>query len=138
MGNCSELSFTSVGWYTASLKPSLFYMKNFILVVVIVMGITFFVTSNTESVPLHIFTVTKSVPLSFVLVFPIGIALVFFGLYHLTQRHKASIIIRDLEDALEGEQKKILEIAKHNHELEIENQKLKIRLGHTDFDEDSL
>jgi len=113
-------------------------MKNFILLVVIVMGITFFVTSNTEPVSLHIFMFTKNVPLSFILVFPIGITLVLFGFYHLIQRRKASIIIHDLEDNLESEQKKILEIAKHNHELEIENQKLKIRLGHTDFDEDSL
>lgn len=113
-------------------------MKNFILIVVIVMGLTFFVTSNTEPVSLHIFTLTKSVPLSFILVFPIGITLVLFGFYHLILRRKASIIIRDLEDNLESEQEKILEIVKRTHELEIENQKLKIRLGHTDFDEDSL
>ncbi|MDP2629920.1 MAG: LapA family protein [Candidatus Uhrbacteria bacterium] len=113
-------------------------MKNFILIVVIVMGLTFFVTSNTEPVPLHIFTLTKSIPLSFILVFPIGITLVIFGFYHLIHRRKANIVIRDLEDNLESEQEKILEIVKRTHELEIENQKLKIRLGHTDFDEDSL
>lgn len=115
-----------------------FRMKNFIVIVLIVMGLTFFVTTNNQPVPLHFFSLTKDVPLSFILIFPIGITLLFFAFSYLIQRRKASIIIRDLEDNLESEQKKILEIAKHNHELEIENQKLKIRLGHTDFDEDSL
>jgi hypothetical protein len=113
-------------------------MKNFILIVIIIMGLTFFVTSNTDPVPLHIFTLTKNVPLSFILVFPAGITLVIFGFYYLAERRRASIVIRDLEDNLESEQEKILEIVKRTHELEIENQKLKIRLGHTDFDEDSL
>lgn len=113
-------------------------MKIFIAIVLVIMGLTFFVTSNTEPVPLHLFTLTKNVPLSYILIFPIGITLFVFALYHLIQRRKASIIIRELEDSLESEQKKVLEIVRRTHELEIENQKLKIRLGGTAFDEDSL
>lgn len=113
-------------------------MKIFILIVLVSMGLTFFVTSNTAPVPLHFFTLTKDVPLSLVLVFPTGITLLVFALYHLAQKRKASIVIRELEDDLQREQEKVLEIAKRTHELELENRKLKIRLGHTDFDEDSL
>jgi len=113
-------------------------MKIFILIVLVGMGLTFFVTANTAPVPLHFFTLTKDVPLSFILVFPTGIALFFFALYHLIQKRKVGIIIRELEDDLQGEQEKVLELAKRTHELELENRKLKIRLGHTDFDEDSL
>lgn len=113
-------------------------MKNFIVILLVGMGITFFVTANTEPVPLHIFTLTKDVPLSYILVFPLGIALLVFSLLYLIQRRKAGIVIRELEDSLESEQEKVLETAKRTHELEIENRKLKIRLGHTDFDEDSL
>lgn len=113
-------------------------MKNLIVIVLVITGFTFFVTSNTASVPLHFFTLTKNVPLSFILVIPISITLLVFALYNLIQRSKTSIIIRELEDSLESEQKKVLEVAKRVHELELENRKLKIRLGHTDFDEDSL
>ena len=102
------------------------------------MGLTFFVTSNTAPVPLHFFTLTKDIPLSYILVFPIGITLFLFSFYHLLQRRKTYSIIRDLEDDLENEQKKVLEIVKRTHELELENQKLKIRLGGTSFDDDSL
>lgn len=104
------------------------------------MGLTFLVTNNTESVTLHFFTLTKNVPLPFILIFPIGITLLFFAFYSLRQRSKANVIICELEDSLESEQEKVLEIAKRTHELEIENRKLKIRLGDTDtdFDEDSL
>ncbi|MFZ2187139.1 MAG: LapA family protein [Candidatus Moraniibacteriota bacterium] len=113
-------------------------MKIFIVIVLVIMGLTFFVTSNTGPVPLHFFTLTREVPLSFILVFPIGIALLVFAIYHVRQRSKANFIIRDLEDSLESEQEKVLEIVKRTHELEIENQKLKIRLGGTTFDDDSL
>ncbi|MFZ2299820.1 MAG: LapA family protein [Candidatus Moraniibacteriota bacterium] len=113
-------------------------MKMFIVVVLVVMGLTFLVTTNTEPVPLHFFTITKNVPLSFILIFPIGIALLFFSFYHLRQRSKANLIIRELEDSLENEQKKIIEIAKRNHELELENQKLKVNSGNIALDEDSL
>lgn len=113
-------------------------MKIFIVLLVVVMGLTFFVTSNTEPVSLHFFTWTKDIPLSYILVFPIGVALLFSALFHLIQRSKTHFIIRDLEDNLENEQKKVLEIVKRTHELELENQKLKIRLGGTTFDDDSL
>lgn len=115
-------------------------MKMFIVIVLVVMGLTFIVTTNTDPVPLHFFSLTKSVPLPFILIFPIGIALLFFALYHWRQMSKVNLIIRELEDSLESEQEKVLGIAKRTHELELENRKLKIRLGDTDtdFDEDSL
>lgn len=115
-------------------------MKIFIVIVLVGMGLTFFVVSNTEPVPLHFFTLTKNVPLSFILIFPVGIVSLVFALYHMLQRSKAHFIIRELEDSLENEQEKVLEITKRTHELELENRKLKIRLGDTgtDFDEDSL
>lgn len=113
-------------------------MKIFIVLLIVVIGLTFFVTSNTASVPLHFFTLTRDIPLSYILVFPISITLLLFSFYHLLQRRKTYSIIRDLEDDLENEQKKVLEIVKRTHELELENQKLKIRLGGTTFDDDSL
>jgi uncharacterized integral membrane protein len=119
-------------------NPFFFRMKIFIVIILVIMGLTFFVTSNTEPVSLHFFSMTKSVPLSYILVFPSSIILILFALYHLIQRGKAYFIIRDLEDSLQSEQEKVLDIAKRTHELELENQKLKIRLGGTTFDDDSL
>jgi citrate lyase beta subunit len=52
---------------------------------------------------------------------------------------KAAVVIRDLEDSVERAQKKVLEVTKRTHELEIENRKFKIRLGdQLDTDERSL
>lgn len=115
-------------------------MKMFIALLLVIMALTFFVTANTEPVPLHFFALTKSVPLSLILVFPVGVALFLFALYHLRQSGKADFIIRALENDLQSEQEKVIEITKRAHELELENQKLKIRLGESDagIDEDSL
>jgi hypothetical protein len=67
-------------------------MKIFIVIVLVAMGLTFIVTTNTDPVPLHFFTLTKNVPLPFILIFPIGIALLVFALYHWRQMSKANLI----------------------------------------------
>ena len=51
---------------------------------------------------------------------------------------KATVVIRELENDLQSEQEKVIETTKRTHELELENRKLKIRLGDIDKDEDSI
>lgn len=113
-------------------------MKTFVVFVLVCIALTFLVVTNTTGVPLHFYSFTMSFPLPFILVFPTGIALLCFAFFYERQRGKTTIIIHGLEDDLQNEQIKIMEIIKHTHELEIENEKLKIRLGDTDVDEDSL
>ncbi len=113
-------------------------MKTFIVIILASIALIFLTVSNTTLVPLHFFHLTVNVPLPFVLSFPTGIALLCFALYHMRQMHKATLVIRELEDDLQHEQEKVLEIVRRTHALEIENRKLKIRLGDTDFDDDSL
>ncbi|MBP9728336.1 MAG: LapA family protein [Candidatus Moranbacteria bacterium] len=113
-------------------------MKSFVAIVFLSMGLTFFVISNADPVPLHFFEWSGSVPLPFILVFPTGTALLVFSLYYWRQMSKSSAIIHELENELETEQKKVLEVLTRTHELELENRKMSIRLGETQVDEDSL
>lgn len=107
--------------------------------VVVVLVFTLFAVENTEPVAMKLMTFLVEAPLSLAIIMPLGIALLFFALFHFGTVGKASIVIRDLEDNVENAQKQLVEVTKRTHELEIENRKLKIRLGdETDTDERSL
>lgn len=113
-------------------------MKLFVAFVLLCMSLTFFVITNADPVALHFFEWRGNVPLPFILVFPTGIAVLLFALYSWRQMSKSSAIIRELEDALESEQKKVLEVLTRTHELELENRKFRIRSGDEEVDDDSL
>ena len=113
-------------------------MKMLVSIVLASMMLTFLVVTNTTSVPLHFYSFTMSLPLPFILIFPTGIALLCFAFYHERKMDKATVVIRELENDLQGEQEKVIETTKRTHELELENRKLKIRLGDIDKDEDSI
>lgn len=113
-------------------------MKTFIAIVLAAIVLTFLTVTNTVMVPLHFYSLSTSVALPFILVFPTGVALLCFAFFHEIRMEKSTAIIHGLEDDLQREQAKILEIVKRTHELELENRKLKIRLGDTDTDDDSL
>lgn len=104
-------------------------MKIFVSMVIVVLVFTLFVAENMAAVPMKLMTFSVAVPLSLAIVMPLGIALLFFALFHFGTARKADMIIRDLEDNVENAQKQMLEATKRTHELEIENRKLKIRLG---------
>ncbi len=113
-------------------------MKTLIAVVLASMILTFLVVTNTTMVPLYFYSYTLSFPLPFILVFPTGIALLCFAFYYERQMDKATVIIRTLENDLHSEQEKVIEVTRRTHELELENRKLKIRVGDVDVDTDSL
>ena len=113
-------------------------MKTFIAIILASMALVFLVVTNTTLVPLHFYSLTMDFPLPFILMFPTGIALLCFAFFHERRMSKTTAIIHGLEDDFQSEQSKVLEMAKRAHELELENKKLKIRLGDTDGDEDSL
>jgi hypothetical protein len=115
-------------------------MKTFVTIVLICIVLTFLVVTNAAMVPLRFYSLSMNVALPFILVFPTGIALLAFAFFHELQMGKATTIIHGLEDDLQHEQDKVLEIVRRTHELELENRKLKIRLGDAgaDTDEDSM
>lgn len=114
-------------------------MKAFVSMVIVVLVLTLFAVENTAPVPMRLMTFLVDVPLSIAIIIPLGVALLFFALFHFGTMGKADIVIRDLEDTVEDAQKQLLAVTKRTHELEIENRKLKIRLGdETDTDERSL
>lgn len=113
-------------------------MKSFVVAILLVLLLTFFAASNKTIVPVRISTFSTEVPLSLAIVFPVGIALLLFALFHLGGMRKALLIISDLENTVEDAQKQIVAITKRAHELEIENRKMKIRFGETDEEEDDI
>lgn len=107
--------------------------------VIVVLVFTLFAIENTATVPMKLVTFLVQVPLALAIVMPLGVALLFFALFHFGTMGKADMVIRDLEDNVENAQKQLLTATKRTHELEIENRKLKIRLGEDeDSDERSL
>lgn len=114
-------------------------MKNFVLIVITAVFYALFAVDNTIAVPLKFATFSIQVPLSLAIIIPLGTALLLFALYHIGKMRKSDLVIHDLEDNVESAQKEIVDIVKRTHELEIENRKLKIRLGEEDDqDEQSL
>jgi|GEM_PF-2179072 len=114
-------------------------MKSFVGVVVLVLGLTLFAASNTMTIPFRAGSFSAEVPLSLALIFPVGVALLSFALFHLRKMNKVDLVIRNLEDALEEAQKQLVAMTKRVHELEIENKKMKIRVGEPeDIDDNSL
>lgn len=114
-------------------------MKTFVSMVIVVLVFTLFAIDNTAPVPMRLMTFVVEVPLALAIIMPLGIALLFFSLFHFGTLRKAELVIHDLEDNVENAQKQLLEVTKRTHELEIENRKQKIRLGEdTEDDERSL
>lgn len=114
-------------------------MKMFVSMVIVVLLFTLFAVENTTTVPMKLMTFLVDVPLSLAIIMPSGLALLFFALFHFGTMGKVDMVIRDLEDNVENAQRQLLEATKRTHELEIENRKLKIRLGdETSADERSL
>lgn len=114
-------------------------MKIFVSMVIVVLLFTLFAIENTATVPMRLMTFLVEVPLAIAIIMPLGIALLFFSLFHFGTMNRAELVIHDLEDNVENAQKQLLEVTKRAHELEIENRKLKIRLGEdTEVDDLSL
>ncbi len=105
-------------------------MKTFVALVVVVLFLTLFAVENTAPILLQFMSMGVAVPASLAIIMPLGIALLFFALFHFGTLGKAEAVIRDLEDNVERAQKELLSAT---------NRKMKIRLGdETDTDANSL
>ncbi len=114
-------------------------MKIFIFMIILILFFAFFTVQNTMVVPVKIGDFSMNTPLPLAIIVPISLAMLIFSFFHLGLMRKASLVIQDLEGNVEKDQNQILEITKQAHALEIENRKLKIRLGEeSDVDERSL
>ncbi len=114
-------------------------MKTFIFMTAVILFFAFFTVQNTMIVPVKIGDFSINTPLPLAIIVPISVTMLLFAFFHVGLMRKASIVIRNLEDTVETDQNQVLEITKQAHALEIENRKLKIRLGEeSDVDERSL
>ncbi len=110
------------------------------LVVTVALGVAFaiFATQNTDSVAVDlIFFKIPSAPLFLVVLIPLLVGLLASFIIHALSEITSSIKIDENEREIKGTKQENAELAKRVHKLELENTKLKAKLGE-EFDEESF
>jgi uncharacterized integral membrane protein len=110
------------------------------LVVTVALGLAFaiFATQNTFPVDVNlIFLQIPVVPLYLIVLVPLLIGLLTSFLIHVLSEIASSITLDEKQKELKGTKQENAELAKRVHKLELENTKMKAKLG-KEFDEDSF
>ena len=110
------------------------------LVVTVALGLAFaiFATQNTAPVSVNlIFLQIPEVPLFLIVLIPLLLGLLASFLIHILSEISSSITIDEHEREIKGTKQENAELAKRVHKLELENTKLKAKLGE-DFDDESF
>lgn len=113
-------------------------MKRFVLLIIFVLLISVFATSNATLVPIQFGSYILKVPLSLALILPLSIGLLIFTIIYLAKAGKLRSMIKNNNSEIAELQNTITQINKKVHQLEIENNKLKTRLKDKPFDSESL
>jgi uncharacterized integral membrane protein len=110
------------------------------LLVTVALGVAFaiFSTQNTEPVSVNlVFMQIPAVPLFLVVLIPLLVGLLTSFLIHSISSIASSIAMDEHEREIKGTKEENAELAKRVHKLELENTKLKAKLGE-EFDEESF
>ena len=110
------------------------------LVVTVVLGIGFalFATQNTGSIDLNFGSYKiNDVPIYIVVLVTLLIALVISFFTYIGRHLSDSLTLSEQRDDLKELKKENIELTKKAHKLELENTKLKAKIGE-EFDEDSI
>ena len=114
-------------------------MATMILVVVFGIIFSYFATINTGLVDINFGQSTiSSLPLYAVILFSISLGVLISFLIHIIQLMGSNWNINSKEKNLDDARREIAELTKKNHKLEIDNTKLRSKLGEEDFDDDSI
>ena len=116
-------------------------MLIFILILIVAFGVLFsaFATQNTNPASLYIGPYSLSdIPIYMVILATLFLGLVSAGLVYLIYYLSSSLTISDKDKQLKNLKKDLVETTKMIHKLELENTKLKAKLGEDDFDDDSI
>lgn len=113
-------------------------MKIFILLIILVILISFFATANSAPTLIHFGSYTLNAPLSLALILPLSIGLLLFTVIYLAKARRLRSVIKNNNDEIAELQNTLTQTNKKVHQLEIENNKLKTRLGDKPFDNESI
>lgn len=112
-----------------------------ILVICVLFGIvvSFFATQNTQEITIHALNYQWShVPLYFIVLTSLLIGVIFSWLIYMLNAFSQSFITKKKQHRMDELKKENIDIAKHMHELEIENAQLKAKYDEDDVDDKSL
>ncbi len=113
-------------------------MKNFISLLILVILLSFFITTNSSPVSIYIGPYIFNVPFSIALILPLCIGLLIFTVVYLAKVRRIESVIKHNENEINDLQNSITQLNKQVHQLKIENNKLKTRLGDKSFDDESI
>jgi uncharacterized integral membrane protein len=111
------------------------------LILFILFGLVFgyFSTLNTATASIHFgFTSLSHVPMYILVLASFGIGVLFTSLFYILRSISSGMEKNKKEKELIVFKEESVLLTKKIHELEIDNAKLKTRIGETDTDEDSL
>lgn len=114
-------------------------MEVIILAVIVGLGIGYFATQNTVLVSLHFGSfVLTNVPLYLVVVGTLLLGLLLAWVFYLIHSFSSSITLHGKESKIKEANKTITDLTKEIHKVELENARLKEKVGEEDLDEKSL
>jgi len=111
------------------------------LILFILFGLVFgyFSTLNTATASIHFgFTSLSHVPMYILVLASFGTGVLFTSLFYMLRSISSGMARNKKEKELVDAREETVLLTKKIHELEIENAKLKTRVGDTDTDDDSL
>ncbi len=111
-----------------------------VLVVTVALGVAFAIFSTQNTAPIEvslIFLKLPAVPLYLIVLVPLLVGLLASFLIHMFSEIASSITIDENKREIKGTKQENAELLKRVHKLELENTKLKAKLGE-EFDEDGF
>lgn len=111
------------------------------LILFIIFGVVFayFATLNTQPTSVAVGTfVFRDVPVYLVVISAFAVGLLVGGFFSVVKQFIHGRVLHRQSDQLSKAKQETVELTKQIHQLELENAKLKTRLGDTDADEESL
>lgn len=114
-------------------------MEVIILAVLVGLGIAYFATQNTSQISLYLGPlITPAIPLYFVVIGTLLLGLLLAWVFSLVNSLSSKITLHGKENQIKEDEKNITELTKEVHQLQLENARLKERLGEGDTDDKSL
>lgn len=113
-------------------------MKIFILFITLTILFSYFATTNALLVPIQLGPYALNFPLSLAILLPLGMGLLVFTLIYLAKIRRLKFISKQDNDEINELQNNITQLNKKIHELQLENKKIKTRLGDKSFNDESI
>ncbi len=114
-------------------------METIILAVVVGLGIGYFATQNTTLISLYFGPYAfPNIPLYFVVVGAVLLGLLLAWVFSLVNSFSSKITLHGKENQIKENKRTIAELTKEVHQLELDDARLKERLGETDSNDKSL